>query len=58
MYVHCIIFTVKSEFLGHNDIISYVPPSCPPDQPLLPIYHQPKQNRADGGTTKITVNPT
>ena len=27
-------------------------------QQLLPNYHQPKQNWAEGGTTKIQVNPT
>ena len=26
--------------------------------PVLPIYHQPKQNQADGGTAKIIVNQT
>ena len=35
-----------------------VPPSCPAAQPLLANSHQPEQNWADGGTTKIKVNPT
>ena len=34
------------------------PPSCPAAQPLLPNFHQPKQNRADSGTVKLQVNPT
>ena len=35
-----------------------VPPPCPPAQPVLPISHQPRQNQAEGGTSKIKVNPT
>ena len=35
-----------------------VPPSCPAAQPVLPIFHQPRQNQAEGGTDKIKVNPT
>ena len=35
-----------------------VPPSCPSAQPFLPISHQPRQNRAEGETDKIKVNPT
>ena len=35
-----------------------VPLSCPAAQPLLPNFHLPKQNLADGGTTKIKVNTT
>ena len=34
-----------------------VPPSCLAAQPVLPISHQPRQNEAEGGTTKIKVNP-
>ena len=35
-----------------------VPPSCPAAQPVLPISHQPRQSKAEGGTAKIKVNPT
>ena len=35
-----------------------VPQPCPAAQPDLPIYHQPRQNQAKGGTAKIKVNPT
>ena len=34
------------------------PPSCPAAQQVLPLSHQPRQNLAEGGTTKIKVNPT
>ena len=44
--------------LGRVEFDSDVPPYCPAAQPLLPNSHQPKQNWADGGTTKIKVNPT
>ena len=35
-----------------------VPPSCPGAQPVLPISHQPRQNKAERETAKIKVNPT
>ena len=38
--------------------ICNVPPFGPAAQPLLPISHQPKQNKAEDGTNKIEVNPT
>ena len=41
--------------LGWVDFDLGVPSSCPSAQPLLPNSYQPKQNWADGGTTK---NPT
>ena len=44
--------------LGWVDFDLGVPPSCPAAQPLLPNSHQPNQNRADGGTLKIQVDPT
>ena len=33
-----------------------VPPSCPLPQQVLPIYHQPKQNQADGEIAQIKIN--
>ena len=39
-------------------LISDGPPSCPTDQPVLPIFHQPRQNQAEGGAAKIKANPT
>ena len=39
-------------------LIYDVPPTCALAQPVLPIPYQPKQNQAEGGTTKIKVNPT
>ena len=42
--------------LGNFDL--GVRPSCTAFHPLLPNSHQPRQNRADSGTTKIKVNPT
>ena len=44
--------------LGWVDFDLDGPPSWPAAQPLLPNFHQPKQNWADGGTTKIEVIPT
>ena len=46
--------------LGYLGWVDYdVPPSCPDAaQPVLHISHQPKQNQAEGGTTKIKVNQT
>ena len=35
-----------------------VPACCPTAQAVLPISHQHRQNKAEGGTTKIKVNPT
>ena len=36
---------------------SDVPLSCPAAQPVLPNSHHSKQNRAEGGTAIIRVNP-
>ena len=36
-------------------LIWVVPPAA---QHVLPISHQPRQNQAEGGTTKIKVNPS
>ena len=38
--------------------MGWVPQSCLVDQPVMPLSHQPKQNQADGGTTKMKINPT
>ena len=35
-----------------------VPPSFQPAQPLLPIFHQPRQNLTEAGTGLIKFNPT
>ena len=39
-------------------VILEVPPSCPAAQPVLPISHQPKQYKAEGGIDKIKINRT
>ena len=44
--------------LGWVDSHLEVPPCCLAAQPLMPNYHQPKQNSADCGTNKIKVNLT
>ena len=33
-------------------------PACSLAQPVLSLSKQPKKNQAEGGTTKIKVNPT
>ena len=40
------------------DLDFCLPPSWPPAQPLLPNFHQLRQNWADSVTLKIKVNPT
>ena len=48
---------IQGDVIHRVDVVLGVPPSWPPAQPLLPNSHQPMQNWADGGTTKIKVNP-
>ena len=45
-------------FIWSNSWVDYVPPSCPLDQPLQSIFHQSKQNLAEGGKVKIKANKT
>ena len=44
--------------LGWIDFDLRVQPCCPAAQPLLPNYHQPRQNWAESGILKIQVNLT
>ena len=63
-FASCTEWGIHSDSWVGLTFICGVPPSCPPDQPVMPIYHQPRQNQAEGGTrylggtAKIKVNST